>query len=123
MLQPLRPLPVIRVNMAKITASITTNSPYIRTDHPGYLVDSSSSKSIIGRPVDSFSNIVGTDRIIKEACNVGGGAIEPSIQRLLMELPTDDDKLAMANFIIESYHDRNISVKTKFFNFSFQHIF
>lgn len=122
MLQPLRPLPVIIVNMAKITASITTNSPYIRTDHSGYLVDSSSSKSIIGRPVDSFSNIVGTDRIIKEACNVGG-AIAPSIQRLLLELPTDDDKLAVANFIIESYHDRNISVKTKFFNFSFQHIF
>jgi hypothetical protein len=107
--------------MAKITASITTNSPYIRTDHPSYLVDSSS-KYIIGRPVDSFSNIVGTDRIIKEACNVGG-AIAPSIQRLLSELPTDDDKLAVANFIIESYHDRNISVETKFFNFSFQHIF
>ena len=122
MLQPLRPLPVIIVNMTKITASITTNSLYIRTDHPGYLVDSSSSKSIIGRPVDSFSNIVGTDRIIKEACNVGD-AIAPSIQRLLSEIPTDDDKLAVANFIIESYHDRNISVETKFFNFSFQHIF
>lgn len=108
--------------MTKIAASITTNSHYIRTDHPGYLVDSTSSKSMIGRPVDSFSNIVGTDRIIKEACNVSG-AIAPSIQRLLRELPTDDDKLAVANFITESYHDRNISVKTKFFNFSFQHIF
>ena len=106
--------------MAKVTASTTTNSTSVRADHPGYLIDSSSSKSVIGRPVESFSNIVATDHIIKEACN---GAIAPSIQRLLLELPTDDGKLAVANFIIESYHDRNISVKTKFFNFSFQDIF
>jgi hypothetical protein len=104
--------------MAKVTASTTTtnslsSSPsVVRTDRLGYLVDSSSSKSIIDRPVESFSNIVGTDRIIKEACNIGG-TIAPSIQLLLLELPTDDDRLAVANFIIESYHDRNISVKTK----------
>lgn len=99
--------------MAKATTSTTTNSTSVRTDQPGYLVDSSSSsKSVIGRPVESFSNIVATDRIIKEACNIGG-AIQPSFQRLLLELPTDDDRLAVASFIIESYHDRNISVKTK----------
>ena len=108
----------IIVNMTKVTASIATNSlssppSVVRTNRPGYLVDSSpSSKSVICRPVESFSNVVGTDRIIKEACNLGG-VIAPSIQRLLLELPTDDDKLAVANFIIESYHDRNISVKTK----------
>jgi hypothetical protein len=108
-----------RVKMAKATAYTTTNSPSSpsvirRTKCPDYLVDSpSSSKSVIGRPVESFSNIVGIDRTIKEACNIGG-AIEPSTQRLLLELPTDDDRLAVANFIIESYHDRNISVKTKF---------
>ena len=100
--------------MAKVTTSTTANSPSssVRTERPGYLVDSSSSKSVIGRPVESFSNIVVTDRIIKEACNIGG-AIAPYFQRLLLELPTDDDRLAVANFIIESYHDRNISVKTK----------
>jgi len=89
---------------AAATAITTT------TDRPGYLIDSS--KSVIGRPVESFSNIVGIDRTIKEACNIGG-VITPSFQRLLLELPTDDDRLAVANFIIESYHDRNISVKTK----------
>jgi hypothetical protein len=104
-------LPVIIVDMAKVTVSTTINSPSVRTDCPGYLVDSSS-KSVIGRPVESFSNIVGIDRIIKEACNIGS-AIEPSIQRLLLELPTDDDRLAVAYFIIESYHARNMSVKTK----------
>jgi hypothetical protein len=101
--------------MAKVITSTTTNSPSsppsVRTDRPGYLVNSSS-KSVIGRPVESFSNIVGTDRIIKEASNIDG-AIVPSIQRLLLELPTADDRLVVANFIIESYHDRNISVKTK----------
>jgi hypothetical protein len=71
--------------MAKVTtASTTTNSTSVRTDHPGYLIDSCS-KSVIGRPVESFSNIVATDRIIKEACNIGG-AIQPSFQRLLLEL-------------------------------------
>ena len=104
-----------RAKMAKVTAYTTTNShssPSVirRTNCSGYLVDShsSSSKSVIGRPVESFSNTVGTDRIIKEACNIGG-AIAPSFQRLLLELPTDDDRLAVANFIIESYHDWNIS--------------
>ncbi len=103
---------VIIVKMAKATASTANNSlsSVVKTNRPGYLVDSSSSRSVIGRPVESFSNIVATDRIIKEACN---GAIAPSIQRLLLELPTDDGKLAVVNFIIESYHDRNISVKTK----------
>jgi hypothetical protein len=48
--------------------------------------------------VESFSNIVGTDRIIKEACNIGD-AIAPSFQRLLLELPTDDDRLAVANLM------------------------
>ena len=68
--------------MAKVTASTTTNalsysSPsVVRTDRPGYLVVSSP-KSVIGRPVEFFLNIVGTDRIIKEACNIGG-AIAPS---------------------------------------------
>jgi hypothetical protein len=106
------------MNMAKVTTASTTtdslSSPsVVRTKRPGYLVDSSSSsKSIIGRPVESFSNIVGTDRTIKEACNIGG-AIAPYFQRLLLELPTDDDRLAVANFIIESYHDQNIAVKTK----------
>ncbi len=98
--------------MTKVTASTTTNSTSVRTDHLGYLVDSSSSTSVIGRPVESFSNIVATNRIIKEACNIGG-VIQPSFQRLLLELPTDDDRRAVANFIIESYHDRNISVKIK----------
>jgi hypothetical protein len=41
------------------------------------------------------------------------GAIAPSIHRLLLELSTYDDRLAVVNFIIESYHDWNISVKTK----------
>lgn len=73
---------IIIANMAKVkvTASTTTNplsSPtVVRADRLGYLVDSSSSKSVIGRPVESFSNIVGTDRLIKEACNIGG-AIAP----------------------------------------------
>ena len=99
--------------MTKLTASTTTNYTSVRTDHLGFLVDSSSSsKSVIGRPVESFSNIIATDRIIKKACNIGG-AIQPSFQRLLLEIPTDDDRLAVANFIIKSYHDRNISVKTK----------
>jgi hypothetical protein len=101
------------VNIAKVIVSTTPNSPsVVKTDRPGYLVDSYSSKSVIGRPVGSFSNIAETDRIIKEADNIEC-AIAPSVQRLLLELPTNDDRLAVANFIIESYHDRNISVKTK----------
>jgi hypothetical protein len=100
--------------MTKVTASATGKSlsSSVRADRLGYLVDSSSSKSVIGRPVESFSNVIGTDRTIKEACNIGG-AIAPYFQGLLLELPSDDDRLAVANFIIESYHDRNISVKTK----------
>ncbi|MDP9015796.1 MAG: hypothetical protein M3M87_03440 [Thermoproteota archaeon] len=45
--------------MAKATASTTNNSLFsvVRTNRPGYLVDSSSSRSVIDRPVESFSNI------------------------------------------------------------------
>jgi hypothetical protein len=58
--------------MAKVAAYNTTNSPSS---------SSSTSKSIIGRPVESFSNIVGTDRTIKEACNIGGviASSEPQV--------------------------------------------
>jgi hypothetical protein len=51
------------VNMAKALTSIhnpPSSSLSVRTDHPGYFVDSSS-KSVIGRPVESFSNIVGRE--------------------------------------------------------------
>jgi hypothetical protein len=82
--------------MAKVTAytTTTTNSPSSPTP---------SSKFVIGRPVESFSNIVGTDRTIQEACNIGG-AIMPSFQRLLLELPTDDDRLAVANQVKSFFH-------------------
>jgi hypothetical protein len=101
---------IVRNNRAKMARSLhilqlTLSSPSVirRTNCSGYLVNSPSSpsKSVIGRLVESFSNTVGTDRIIKEACNIGG-AIAPSFQRLLLELPTVDDRLAVANFIIES---------------------
>ena len=55
--------------------------------------------SVVGKPVESLSNIVGIDRTIKEACNIGG-AVAPSYQRLLLELPIDEDILAVAQFII-----------------------
>jgi integrase len=69
--------------------------------------------SQVGRPVESFSNVVGIDRKLKQACSIGGD-VAPSFQRLLLELPTDKDREMVADFIIESYHEKNISVKTKY---------
>lgn len=69
-------------------------------------------KKVIGRPVDSFSNNIGIDRKCKQACTIGGEVL-PSFQWLLLELPTDKDRELVADFIIDSYHEQNITVATK----------
>jgi hypothetical protein len=69
-------------------------------------------KKVIGQPVESFSNNVGIDRTIKEARSIGGELL-PSFQRMFLQLPTDKDMLLLAEFIIDSYHERNIAVATK----------
>jgi hypothetical protein len=69
-------------------------------------------KVIIGKPVDSFSNNVSVDRKVKEACTINGELL-PSFQRLFLELPTDHAKELVADFIIHSYHERNITLNTK----------
>jgi hypothetical protein len=69
-------------------------------------------KVVVGQPVESFSNVVGIDRKIKQACNIGG-QVPASLQRLFLELPRDEDKELVADFIIDSYHEKNIAVKTK----------
>jgi hypothetical protein len=69
-------------------------------------------KKVIGQPVELFSNNVGIDRTIKEACSIGGDLL-PSFQRMFLRLPTNKDILLLADFIIDSYHERNIAVATK----------
>jgi integrase/recombinase XerD len=69
-------------------------------------------KVIIGKPIDSFSNNVSVDRKVKEACTING-QLPPSFQRLFLELPTDHAKELVADFIIHSYHERNITLNTK----------
>src|SRR5688572_13475153 len=65
-----------------------------------------------GQPVESFSNDVSVDRRIKEACSIGGGELQPQFQRLFLELG-DKDKLSVADFVIASYHENNITAGTK----------
>jgi hypothetical protein len=69
-------------------------------------------KKVIGQPVEFFSNVVGIERKVKQACSIGG-QVPASLQRLLLELPRDEDKELIADFIIDSYHEKNIAVKTK----------
>jgi hypothetical protein len=69
-------------------------------------------KKIIGQPVESFSNDPSVDNRIKLACSIGS-KLPPSHQRLLLELPRDDDKILVADFIIDSYNQKNIALNTK----------
>jgi hypothetical protein len=74
---------------------------------------SSKKKRIVGQPVESFStNNVGIDRKVSQACSIGG-QMPASFQRLFLELPRDEDRQLVADFIIDSYHEKNIAVKTK----------
>lgn len=68
-------------------------------------------KKIIGQRVESFSNDPSVDNRIKLACSIGS-KLPPSHQRLLLELPRDDDKILVADFIIDSYK-KNIALNTK----------
>jgi hypothetical protein len=70
-------------------------------------------KKVIGQPVESFSNNVGVDRTIKQACSVGGDLL-PSFQRIFLQLPTDKNMLLLAEFTIDSYHEKNIAVAMSF---------
>jgi hypothetical protein len=67
---------------------------------------------VVGQPVESFSNVVAVDRKVKQACSIGG-QMPTSLQRLFLELPRDEDRELVADFIIDSYHEKNIAVKTK----------
>jgi hypothetical protein len=49
------------------------------------------------KPIEEFSNNFALDRKIKEACL----GLKPCTQHLLMELPTDQDRELIANYIIE----------------------
>lgn len=75
-------------------------------------VKKNNKKKVIGRPVESFSNIVGIDRKVKQACSIGG-QVPASLQRLFLELARDEDKELIADFIIDSYHEKNICSKDK----------
>jgi hypothetical protein len=66
------------------------------------------------QPVESFSNNVLADGKIKLACSSAvGGNLLPNFQRLFLELPSDEDKVSVADFIIDSYNQQNISLSTK----------
>lgn len=67
---------------------------------------------LVGQPVDSFSNDLAVDRKVKLASGVGSN-LPPSHQRLFLEIPKDEDKVAIADFIIDSYNQQNISPNTK----------
>lgn len=49
---------------------------------------------------------------IKQACSIGGD-IPPSIQRRFLELPRDEDRVLIADFIIDCYNHQNITPSTK----------
>jgi|SRR5215216_4644413 len=49
---------------------------------------------------------------IKQACGIGGD-IPQSIQRRFLELPTDEDRVLIADFIIDCYNHQNITPSTK----------
>lgn len=49
---------------------------------------------------------------IKQACSIGGD-IPPSIQRRFLELPRDEDRVLIADFIIDCYNHQNIAPATK----------
>jgi hypothetical protein len=54
-------------------------------------------KGQINKPVEQFSDNFALDRKIKDACT----GIKPAIQRLLMELPRDEDKEVTADYILQ----------------------
>src|SRR5918999_1278327 len=70
------------------------------------------SSSLIGKSVDFFSDDPSADRKIKLASSLGSN-LPPSHQRLFLELSKDEDKVAIADFIIDSYNQQNISLNTK----------
>src|ERR671918_935895 len=49
---------------------------------------------------------------IKQACSIGGD-IPTSIQRRFLELPRDEDRVLIADFIIDCYNHQNITPSTK----------
>ena len=50
--------------------------------------------------------------MINLACSVGGD-LPPTYQRLFLELPRDEDRVLVADFIIDSYNQQNITPGTK----------
>ncbi len=64
--------------------------------HQSHYDEKKNKKKVIGRPVESFSNVVSVDRKVKQACSIGGNLL-PSYQRLFLELPRDDGKVLVAD--------------------------
>ena len=44
-----------------------------------------------------------------ERLSAVGGNLLPNFRRLFLELPSDEDKVSVADFIIDSYNQQNIS--------------
>jgi hypothetical protein len=51
-------------------------------------------------------------KIKQVACSIGGD-VPPSIQRRFLELPRDEDRALIADFIIDCYNHHNITPSTK----------
>ncbi len=49
---------------------------------------------------------------IKQACSIGGN-VPLSIQSRFFEIPTDEDRALVADFIIDCYNHQNITPATK----------
>lgn len=56
---------------------------------------------VVGQPVEFFSNDLSVNRKVKLASSIGSN-LAPSHQRLFLELPRDEDKVAVADFIMDS---------------------
>jgi Phage integrase, N-terminal SAM-like domain len=63
----------------------------------------------VGVIPSSFSHDYVTNEKVKHACK----GLLPNIQRLILELPSDQDKLAPADFIIDCYEQQDVSIRTR----------
>ncbi len=64
---------------------------------------------IVGVIPESFSQDYVTNEKVKRACK----GLLPNIQRLFLELQSDQDKAALADFIIDCYEQQNVAPKTR----------
>src|SRR5215213_2263921 len=63
----------------------------------------------VGVVPSSFSDDYAIDQKVKRACK----GLLPGTQRLIMELPSDEDKVILADFINDCYDQENVALKTR----------